>query len=654
MELTIDTGKMTNYCIPQMKEFIQQAVDEMMKLKLFDLNITGAELERRQNKKSRLQAALNDCIYGSRPDKEFVKECIKELLLQYYDINSTKINHIIPFDRAEHLSVQDKFDILLYVYKKEHSYKALSVLIRKYDLDVLRKSEELEYFFIDKEDINRIYRRESPVITFDDQYNIIVQRVYSLYKGYNVIDDIMDMQVDGISCGVNGLPESFVQEHKSDYESAANPAAVRSYESIWLYFQGKSIHLKFLSLGSYDELQRVCQNVYKYGYPGQLSKVDGYKVNKLKDGSRVVVLRPDFCETWCFFIRKFDLPDISLPGLIKDKNCELVIELIRYLVKGNMNTSVTGAQGSGKTTLLRAMIEHIYPPYTLRILEMAFELHVRKSYPYRNIVTLQETDAISGQAGLDVLKKTDGVVTIVGEVATDPVAAYMIQTAQVASLFTLFSHHAKKFPDLVMSLRNSLLKTNVFNNERIAEEQIIRVLNFDIHMEKDLSGKRYIERITECIPLEPNESDIDDFRNISDIRSDSCNGDAGSESSNSGAGSESNIRDANSNRKNEDARSNISSNSGCDISSRDAARLDRLIKEAQYRYYERMLGGHTYTSRNIIEYDLNKKAYVVKNRISGVNRKAMMKAMLPEDQSLFAAFLDREFGSLTVGSGRSQ
>jgi pilus assembly protein CpaF len=585
---------MTNYGILQMKEYVQMAVDELMKLKLFDLGVSSLELERRQNKKSRLQAALNDCIYGSKPDKEFVKEFIKDLLQQYYDITSTKINHIIPFDRPEHLSVQDKFDILLYLYKKESGYRALTALIKKYDLDVLRKSEDMEYFYIDREDIERIFKREAPVITFDDKLNIIVQRIYSLYKGYNVIDDIMDMQIDGISCGVSGYPESFVTEYKSDYETAAASKTVRSYESIWLYFQGKSIHLKFLSLGSYDELQRVCQNVYKYGYPGQLSKVDGYKVNKLKDGSRVVVLRPDFCETWCFFIRKFDLPDISLPGLIKDKNCELVIELIRYLVKGNMNTSVTGAQGSGKTTLLRAMIEHIYPPYTLRILEMAFELHVRKSYPYRNIVTLQETDAISGQAGLDVLKKTDGVVTIVGEVATDPVAAYMIQTAQVASLFTLFSHHAKKFPDLVMSLRNSLLKANVFSNERIAEEQIIRVLNFDIHMEKDITGKRYIERITECIPFEPGGSDMD--------------------------------------METEPFRTGGESDG------------EKLLKAAQYRYYERMLGGHTYTFRNIVEFDLNEKAYVVKNPISDANRKTMMKAMLPEDQRLFAAFLEREFG----------
>ena len=78
----------------------------------------------------------------------------------------------------------------------------------------------------------------------------------------------------------------------------------------------------------------------------------------------------------------------------------------------------------------------------------------------------------------------------------------MIQAAQVASKFTLFTHHAKTFPNLVMALRNSLLKTGMFNNEKTAEEQVVGVLNFNIHLVKDFRGRRYIERVTECIPVE--------------------------------------------------------------------------------------------------------------------------------------------------------
>ena len=78
----------------------------------------------------------------------------------------------------------------------------------------------------------------------------------------------------------------------------------------------------------------------------------------------------------------------------------------------------------------------------------------------------------------------------------------MIQSAQVASKFTLFTHHAKTFPNLVMALRNSLLKIGMFNDEKTAEEQVVGVLNFDIHLVKDFRGRRYIERVTECIPIE--------------------------------------------------------------------------------------------------------------------------------------------------------
>jgi len=149
-----------------------------------------------------------------------------------------------------------------------------------------------------------------------------------------------------------------------------------------------------------------------------------------------------------------------------------------------------------------AMIENIYETMNLRITETAFELHLRKIYPTRNILSMRETETIAGQECLDVQKKTDGSVNIIGEVATDPVASWMIQSAQVASKFTLFTHHAKTFPNLITALRNSMLRAGTFTDEKVAEDQVVQVLNFDIHLVKDFRGRRYIERITECIPVE--------------------------------------------------------------------------------------------------------------------------------------------------------
>ena len=63
--------------------------------------------------------------------------------------------------------------------------------------------------------------------------------------------------------------------------------------------------------------------------------------------------------------------------------------------------------------MLMAMIENIYDTMNIRVQETAFELHLRKIYPYHNILSLRETDTISGQEGLDVQKKTDGGVNII-------------------------------------------------------------------------------------------------------------------------------------------------------------------------------------------------------------------------------------------------
>jgi pilus assembly protein CpaF len=171
-----------------------------------------------------------------------------------------------------------------------------------------------------------------------------------------------------------------------------------------------------------------------------------------------------------------------------------------------------------------AIIKYINPAFTLRVQEMAFELHLRKIYPERNILTFRETTTISGQEGLDLQKKTDGTVNILGEVATAPVSSWMIQMSQVASMFTIFTHHAKTTDNLVKSLRNNLLQTGEFNNEKIAEQQVADVVNFDIHLTKDISGHRYIERITEIIPVENadypeitsenGENDIKEFLSI--------------------------------------------------------------------------------------------------------------------------------------------
>ena len=572
------------YSIDKMKEFIKKQFDEITRMNLYDLALSEEEFERRKNVKYELKKALRGAGYADKSDKKYVKTLMFDLLRNNYKVNSFNINNAIPFDDFDAMTPQDKFEILMHIYKKTYKMDALTQIITKYNLDFPKYEfdPEVPSYVITADEISNIFANEvsEDTLTFDDKLEIVVQRIYQEYKGYSVVDDIRDMNIDGVSGGVSGIPPSFLDQlsDMDDYiEQMKGKRLPMSYDSVWIFYKGKATYLSFLSFGSEAELKRVCQNIYKYNNPGQLSESVGFKINEMKDGSRVVVLRPNFSEAWAFFVRKFAPPTlISAEQLLVHKNKENVIELLKYLIRGARVTAITGEQGCGKTTLLMAIMKYLYPTITIRVQETAFELHLRKIYPYHNILSLRETDTITGQMGLDVQKKTDGGVNILGEVATDPVAAWMIQMAQVASKFTLFTHHAKTFPNLITALRNSLLKIGMFNSENVAEVQVVQVINFDIHLKRGTDGTRYIERITECVPLEKKFNYNNDYRNIRDIN----------------------------------------------------GKLDNFMDNA-VEYFSHMTQTSNYTYHNIVEWVDGE--YVFKHPITEENIKAMRDNMSPED-----------------------
>ena len=584
----------STYTLDKMKEFVKRRLDEITKINLYDIGLSEEELKRRKNKKYELKKALKGCTYGDVNDKKYIKELIFDLLTNEYGVDEINVSKAIPFDIPSLLTAQDKFDVILYMYKQEFGYEALSEVIKKYKLDDMKyvAGDSKPVYVITSDEIDEIYEKENFALTFQDKLNVVVQRIYQQYKGYSSIDEIRDMNIDGVSGGVSGLPESFlsqVAQADGDYLAQMQDNKIpRACDSIWIMFHGKSIRLAFLSFGSEAELKRVCQNIYKFNNPGQLSDTNGYKINEMKDGSRVVVVRPSMSETWAFFVRKFDVKRASLEQIVLFPGKEETIDLLKFLVKGARIISLTGEQGCGKTTMLMAMIENIYETMNLRITETAFELHLRKIYPTRNILSMRETETISGQDCLDVQKKTDGSVNIIGEVATDPVASWMIQSAQVASKFTLFTHHAKTFPDLVTALRNSMLRAGVFKDERTAEEQVVSVLNFDIHLVKDFRGRRYIERVTECIPVKEKNEYTNDYRKAKTLE----------------------------------------------------GKVEKFMDNATV-YFTKTTNRELYKYRNVLEY--HDGEYVLTNPISDTNIKEMLNNMAVNDAEEFKKFVKKHW-----------
>lgn len=422
--------------------------------------------------KRRLREALRNCCIMTE-GKEYVKQVIEQILMRKYGLNETNIERLMPFG-TERENGRDMFEYLLLIYKRKFGKRALEAIL----LEPEMKEKQVE---IGIQDLKKLYERKRYIkLEFQEKMEFLVQRIYSGYRGLGIADDIMDQAIDGVSGGVSGIDET--------------------ERSLWIFFQGRTLHLNFLEFGSREELIRICRNLSRNSQKGELNQEKGYLIREVSGKSRVVVARPPFAENWVFFVRKFDGLVYKEPeDLLTDKNSSLPLQLLKWLIKGEQVIGVTGPQGSGKTTLLMSMVSFIPENYTLRIQESAFELNLRKRYPERNIVSFQETEYISGQEGLDFQKKTDGVVSLLGEVASPRLAALMIQLGQAASRYTLFTHHANTTKDLVIWMRNSLMQEGNFNQDGVALQQVLDVIRFDVHMAME-NGHRYIERITEIVP----------------------------------------------------------------------------------------------------------------------------------------------------------
>lgn len=422
-------------------------------------------------KKSHFIEAVNECNLMKPEAVAYVKDVIRLIITERIGVNG----------RNADIFLND------YLKGKGGGICRFYMLLRQYgDIDSLMEENGLieeneELCVITEESLERIFERFYIAESFIQKIDILVQMLYQEMFGLGVIDCLVGQAFDSIMGGVSD--------------------GGRDERSLWVQYKGRNIYLQFAAFGSKEELERISRCLSRLEYSSQLSAQKAYVVGTRPDGSRVVVTRPPFSEGWSFFLRKFNHRYYSdIKELFADEGIEYADSLMKWLIKGCQVTGITGDQGSGKTTLLMYLIGHINKSYSIRVQEMNFELYLRKRYPRRNIVSFRETGYISVQEGLDLQKKTDGTVNILGEVATAQAGSYMIQMGMSASLFTIFTHHATSTEYLLLTLRNYLMECGGFSDERLAMAQVLSVLHFDIHIMKDAKGKRYIQRITEIIP----------------------------------------------------------------------------------------------------------------------------------------------------------
>lgn len=468
------------------------------------------EFETLNRRKMKIEAALTDCIDGNEAAKSIVKEIIISILREMFP-TPEDLHTVFPFDGF----VLDPFwewEILLERLSQTHKRDTISYLVHKYDWDRVHYDIEdgtVPSYAVDTKDLHTAYEAEMfSKLTYREELSVAATLLYVRWKGMGVVDTLRTQNINGFNIGTSG---SILDSNNT--EAAQDWKAPRS---VWMYFEGKYMHLRFLTFDDEMEMRRVVNLICRYNSPGPLTEKRGYIVNTMIDKSRVLALRPSVCEYWACFVRKFNVSSNTLEFLIDPKmhdevlgevsvfrNVQLPLKMVKLLMRGQVTTAFTGRQGSGKTTMMTATISQVDARFNIRVLEMAPEMYLREIYPQRNILSVQETPFVTAAELQDALKKSDAALSIVGEVATDIIAARMLQMGQVASIFTIFSHHANRTSDLVDAITNSVVAASHGSaTPATAMPQVIDVIKMDVHLDYGVDGVRYIERITEIVGLD--------------------------------------------------------------------------------------------------------------------------------------------------------
>lgn len=568
------------YELNKIADFVDEQANNLIKTDPEEFLMTPEESKRVNNKRELFKMQYELCGVADLSAKQFMKGWISDLITQIYGINEKNIDKVINFDFP---NVYCKFLIILHSYMNNFGYKALEELIISNKLDQLKEVNGDLMFAITKEDIDDLYVKESlnmMIISFEEKLNVLVQLIYGIDFGLSVIDELVDQKKEGISIGVDGIPREFIsklntmkiKEPEKEYKLNF------SYDSVWLYFKGKEIPLKFLTFGSQSELERVCKKLYTFDNQRQFSKKDGYIYNYMADFGRVIVFRPELSDSWAAVIRNYDI-DGDLDNLITGENSDIVQDLIKYSSRGKKNIVFTGQKGVGKTTMLVAAIKEMYPNVAIRVWEAFFEIFLRFRLQNRNSITLREVEGISNERALEGHKKANGQVMVISEAADDQTVSYIIKSALVGSEAVYSTYHNETADGLVQSWRNAGINNGDFRDENVAEDQVLEVLEFESHLKSTPNGHRYIQRYTE-------------FNKV--------NGEPYSE-----------IKD------------------------------ETAFFENSRKYYERKTGAKKYKAVNLIEYDLKNKAYIIKNMPSEQRINEIRENLMDYDKEDFEKFLNR-------------
>ena len=462
---------------------------------------TSIEYEASLRNKSRIAQAARKCVYGEENARRTIIKVFHDIIASHL-LTLESCYSIFNFEDLETLPPEIKFEILLYCLAPQYGKNAVKFLNDTYKWSSPRYIAQsgLERREVDYALVDTMFKEQMPYdsLSYEQCIDVISILVYQNSKGYGKIDTLMQQNIDGLELGTVGAIRYRLLN--------ANPNYVTE-RSCSIQLDAQWIHLSFINFGTVDEIKRLVLNVSNTEGSEALTIKRPTKVVDMYNGSRVTCIRPNVGATWGLFVRSFSAGVISVKKWLDKpevKNWEIVDKLLFYLCQCTENTAVTGQQNTGKTTLMKGLIGY-YPYFNIRVIEMSFELQLNEIYPDRNIFCTRNDEFTSATEVQDILKKTDGYLSMAGEIATNEVAANAMQFGLVASQATIFSHHGKDYMGLIEGLTNALLSSGQFNDRDSAQGLVLDVVKHNVHCDfhKKLRVVDYIEEIVKGETIVP-------------------------------------------------------------------------------------------------------------------------------------------------------
>lgn len=467
-----------------------------------DLVITNDKhFEALSYKKRTLAKALDECINGVEKAKNVVQSNIRYILERELPTVEDCLE-VVEFNDLYYIDPNTQWEVLIYMVKKQHKTDPMSYLCKKYGFDKERDipneltgGSNMRCLF-DAAFLSEVLEKEldGHELEYNEMLDVITILVYRNRYGFGVVDTLRGLDIDGFNFGTSGSVRYIID--------GTYNVPYRTTNSIWVQLNAKWIHFSFLDFMKEEEMKRIVNQLVSWGTTAPMTEKTPYKVNDAYDGARVTTIRPPIGECWACFVRKFSSGLYVKERLLNKpriKNWELPSTLMYYLMRGEQTTAFTGQQNTGKTSMMKAAMADV-AMVNIRILEMSFELAIRELYPWKNVITVKPTDYVSASNLQDLLKKTDGYLSMVGEVAEDIVAARMIQFCLIASAFTIFSHHAKTDEDLINGLTNSLVACGEYESHDVAMATVLDAIKNNVHLDF-CKGERVVAFISEIVKL---------------------------------------------------------------------------------------------------------------------------------------------------------